>query len=82
MKPKHYSRKFLNKTEGTAFIEVSAKTIGKWVDADVTIADCSRMVSLDFSFETTSKKERKEKLDKINLLIKELEAMKNFIEDH
>ena len=61
---------------------MSAKTIGKWVDADVTIADCSRMVSLDFSFETTSKKERKEKLDKINLLIKELEAMKNFIEDH
>lgn len=76
---KHYSRKFLNSTEGTAFIEVNARQGVDWVDSTVTLSDCSRQVSLDFSF--SKRKSKREKLKKIALLISELQALEAFMKE-
>jgi len=47
-KAKYYSRSFLNKKEGTAFIESSIELTDYCVYADVAVADCNRKVTLDF----------------------------------
>lgn len=76
---RYYSRKFLNKTEGTAAIEVKADIEGNWTDSHVIITDCYRKVELDFGFSKSNKKTRKERLDKLNLLIDELLKFHSFL---
>lgn len=71
-KIKHQSRKFLNKTTGIAAIEAYIDTT-EWcggVDGTITIADCNRRVSLDFSVYDV--KDLDNKLAKLNLLIEEI----------
>lgn len=71
-KIKYHSRKFLNKAKGTAAIEVAVETY-EWnagvMDASISITDCSRRVTLDFS--VYNKKDLDEKINKLGLLITE-----------
>ena len=79
-KIKHQSRKFLNKVNGTAAIEVLAESYawsGGGVDATVSISDCRRGIMLDFSVYT--KKDLPEKLYKLDVLITELTKLQQML---
>lgn len=82
-KIKYHSRKFLNKTNGTAAIEVDAESYS-WtsggVDANIFITDCSRRVTLDFS--VYSKKELDEKMSKLGLLITEITKLQDMFAEN
>ena len=82
-KIKYHSRKFLNKTTGLAAIETNVESYS-WssggLDSTVSISDCSRHISLDFSI--YSKKDLDEKIKKLDLLITELTKLQEvFIEN-
>jgi len=82
-KIKYHSRKFLNKTNGTASIEVDVDSYdwcGGGVDARVSITDCSRRITLDFSVYT--KKDVVEKTQKLEVLINELSKLKALLMDN
>ena len=79
---KHYVRQFLNTEEqgGTAFIEVTVGEVDtthsgeKFVDADITIADCSRKVTLDFSvYDKEALENNLTKLRRLRLAIQRFE---------
>jgi hypothetical protein len=72
-KAKYVSRKFLNKDRGIACIECDVSQGIEWTDASVTISDCNRTVTLDFSY--SNPKLRKRKLDKLSVLISELQKL-------
>jgi hypothetical protein len=73
-----YKRFFLNKDRGTAFCEIdSTKEHGGYFDADVAIGDCNRQVRLDFGFDSSNRKQRKERLKKLENLIVALEELYN-----
>jgi len=78
--PKYYSRKFLNKGKGTALIEASVDITSYSMDATVCISDCYRKVELDMHI--YNKQTLKEKSEKIDLLIKELNIFKDFINNN
>jgi len=78
--PKYYSRKFLNKTKGTAMIEIRADISTYSMDGTITISDCYRKTELDMHI--YDKKSLKEKSDKLNLLITELTLFKEFIDNN
>ena len=73
MQMKHYRRDWLNKKKGTAFIESTSatyfpkkKNVPGHVSASLTIADCSRLINLDFdAFDKEDVDERVAKLDMI-----------------
>jgi hypothetical protein len=74
-----YRREFLNADRGTAFIEaearVSIKKDGKRdLDATMTIADCNRKVTLDFSMYLNTPEER-------SLLIQKALLFKKLVEE-
>ena len=73
----HHSRKFLNPKKGVALIETAGRAGVEYVDASVTIGDCHRRIDLDFSF--ANKKQRKERLAKLELLIGELQDLMEFL---
>jgi len=80
----HYSRKFLNKGKGTAFIEtdIKASYFGSsstgYIEANVSISDCSRKITLDFC---ATKGKGKTVLQKLDLLISELNKFKTKLEE-
>jgi hypothetical protein len=76
-KDKLYKRVWLNKKEGTAFIEIRED----WGDNnyDVKIADCSRQITLDLGFH--NKETKRNALHKLNILVSELQALKTKIEE-
>ena len=76
--PSYYSRKFLNKTKGTAMIEIRADISAYSIDGTICISDCYRKSELDMHI--YDKKSLKEKSDKLDLLIKELTLFKEFID--
>jgi len=78
--PKYYSRKFLNKSKGTALIEASVDISAYSMGGSICISDCYRKVELDLHI--YDKKSFKEKSDKLNLLIKELILLKEFIDNN
>jgi hypothetical protein len=78
--PKYYSRKFLNKTSGTAMIEIRADISAYSIDGTICISDCYRKSELDMHI--YDKKSLKEKRDKLDLLIKELNLLKDFIDNN
>jgi len=78
--PKYYSRKFLNKSKGTALLEVRADITSYSIDGTICILDCYRKVELDMHI--YDKKSLKEKSDKLDLLIKELNLFKDFINNN
>jgi len=78
--PNYYSRKFLNKGKGTALIESSVDICAYSMGGTICISDCYRKVELDMHI--YDKKSFKEKSEKLNLLIKELNLFKDFINNN
>ena len=79
MKSKKYnSRKFLNNKHGLAAIEVSCDICDWSMDTNVTISDCNRNVTLDFSI--WKEKDYVEKAKKLSLIINELIALQEFMD--
>lgn len=79
---KHYSRKFLNKKEGTSLIECSIDSLDfiGGLDASVTITDCSRRITLSFGVYEAS--DINKSIAKVSLLIDELCAFRDvFLEN-
>lgn len=75
----YYSRKFLNAKEGVAAIECAANMSSTWCDVNARISDCNKTVSLEFDFNTVKK--YKEKRAKLALLINELDALLDHIDN-
>jgi hypothetical protein len=79
---KYESRKWLNDpvVSGTAFIHVTFEPSynGKGCFATVKIADCSRNISLDFDADT--KNMRRSRLKKLDVIIGELQHLRDLIE--
>lgn len=73
----YYSRRFLNKKQGVAAVEVKFDSwdYGGGFDSEVVISDCSRSVRLDFC--TYSHKDLAEKYTKLNGLIEELSKLQD-----
>jgi hypothetical protein len=80
MAKKYHSRKFLNKNEGMAAIEVSASVEGWMFESQFTISDCNRQVCIDLGIYTA--KDIKPRLDKLDLIINELNKLKLFMESN
>lgn len=78
--PSYYSRKFLNKGSGTALMELRADINSYSMDGTICILDCYRKVELDMHI--YDKKSLKEKSEKLDLLIKELNLFKDFIDNN
>lgn len=76
---KYYSRKWLNKKEGTAFMECSFEpAFGTHHDCSFKLADCNRMVNIDFGF--YDKKGKVERIAKLSSIIDELLELKKLME--
>lgn len=80
-----YRRDWLNKKEGTAFIE-SKITSGKYgnfkvgyVHGDICIADCSRQISLDFGVDT--KEDVDVRLAKLDVMQAHIDLMRTALVD-
>lgn len=81
-KIKHYSRKFLNKTEGLAAIECSVSSLSYLggLDASINITDCNKPVYLDFSI--YSVKQIDSRLAKLDLLLTEISKVRDIISNN
>jgi hypothetical protein len=77
-KKKYHVRKFLNKTTGTAAIEIQSSYTAWNFDCGVSLSDCNRKIDLDFHM--WNPKQVKQKLDKLNLLIDELVKLREYLE--
>jgi hypothetical protein len=77
-KKKYHVRKFLNKNNGMAAIEISAGYSAWNFDCNVSLSDCNRRIDLDFTM--WGAKNIKEKMDKLNLIINELNSLKAYLE--
>ena len=75
----YQSRKFLNSKKGIAAIECTADMSSKWCDINVKIADCNKVVTLDFDF--SDMKGYKEKRKKLLILITELNKLRVMIDN-
>lgn len=75
---KYHSRKFLNKKEGIAAIEstVASWDLGDGIDGNITISDCNRNVSLDFSVYDVD--DLPTKYMKLGLLLEEVKNMHDY----
>jgi len=81
MKSKKYnSRKFLNNKHGIAAIEVTCDVNNWSIDTYVTLSDCSRNITLDFC--VYNEKSYSEKSKKLCLIINELTAVLEFMEEN
>lgn len=89
-KPKrYYHRAWLNKKVGTAFVEASATPTEHLrypsVDAQLTLSDCVRTITLDFDVYVPENGNVRavadEKLDKIDGLIQELLVFRDHLEN-
>jgi len=76
-KKKYHVRKFLNKKNGMAALEIHANYEAWNFNCDVTISDCNRRIDLDFNM--WGAKQVKEKLVKLDLLIDELTALRAYL---
>ena len=82
---RQYSRKFLNKHTGMAAIETSFEMnengffIGGW-DASVSLSDCNKVVSLDFS--VYDEKDIDKAIHKVTVILEELEKFGNLLLEH
>lgn len=79
MPKKFYKREWLNPKEGTAFIESCVEPNYSGVYSYVNIADCSRKVSIEFSYE---KKDYKARIAKVDKMIKALTDLKQSLIEH
>lgn len=80
-----YHRRFLNEGSGTALIETSVEVTGTedgeypWMTATVTLADCSRQISLEFGYcmDETGDDSYGARMRKINALLTDLHAFRD-----
>lgn len=79
MKKTYHSRKFLNKSAGMAAFEANGSYSNYSFDCTIAISDCNRRIDLDMYM--WDEKSIKDKLYKLNLLIKELNDFKSWIEN-
>jgi len=70
-------RKFLNKKQGLAAIETYVCTEFDSISASVEISDCNRKINLDFYSYSSSTKDNKERLDKLDTLINMLQEFRS-----
>ena len=78
---KYYVRKFLNKKEGIAFLEITGKCKDKYDDGfEVKIGDCNRYITLVFWAD--SAEDYKEKQEKFALLVSELVKVNGWLQNH
>ena len=77
--PEYYSRKFINKSTGTALIEIDGSASSWQINLDVNISDCNRKICLDFY--ASNDKVIKERLAKLDLIISELNKARKFLVD-
>lgn len=83
--PSIYRRKWLNKKEGTAYINVQADVEGGYgkddkdtiLSAYVEFKDCTRQCSLEFY--AYDQQEFKERMAKLDLIINELNILREFM---
>lgn len=76
-----YKRFWLNNKKGTAFCELEIEPDGpRYTNVYVKLADCNRQISLDFSFNKKTKKERLAKLDRFIASLQELRTEMEKIE--
>ncbi len=78
-KKKYHARKFLNKKEGMAAIEVSASYTDYHFDCDVALSDCSRKINLDFNM--WGPKCIPDKLAKLDIIIDELAKLRSYLQE-
>jgi hypothetical protein len=78
-KKKYHSRKFLNKKEGMAAIEITASYTDYHFDCDVAISDCYKKVNLDLNM--WNPKCIPDKLAKLDLIISELNSLRTYLEE-
>lgn len=77
---KYYKRSWLNKKEGTAFIEcLYEPSFGSHHECSVKIGDCYKTSNIDFVF--YDKKTKAEKVAKLSSIIDELIALKVVLEE-
>lgn len=86
-KPKIYTRDWINADNGSAYMIVQASVEDDWqysdgleVDAAIEIKDCSRQINLDFNY--GNQEEYNQRLDKLNLMVSRLQALKDFMVAH
>ena len=81
-KLKYYKRRFLNKDSGLACLDLSVDQWagGFYLDATVSIQDCSRRIDLDFSMGGVKDVERQKA--KLYNFIQDLQQMHNFLEEN
>lgn len=81
-KLKYYKRRFLNKDSGLACLDLSVDqwADGFYLDATVSIQDCSRRIDLDFSMGEVKDVEKQKA--KLYNFIQDLQQMHNFIEEN
>jgi hypothetical protein len=73
---KYHSRGFLNSEEGLAAYEASVRTSDEWnkdgivdyIDAGITLSDCSRKIYLEF--DTCTKEQLEQRKQKVATLLK------------
>lgn len=78
----YYSRKWLNKKEGHAFIEIKSYTEYLGKGCEVVLGDCSRHITLDFFIIDSSTDldcTKEGRLYKMDLLISELQKARALI---
>ena len=77
MNLKHYKRNWLNRKDGTAFVESSSdleEFRGEWnFSATLCIADCNRNINLEFYASTVE--DLDDRLEKLDMLRKHLDLM-------
>ena len=79
MKKTYHSRKFLNKSAGMAALEANGSYSDYSFDCTIAISDCNRRIDLDMYM--WDEKSIKDKLYKLDLLIKELTTFKEWIKE-
>lgn len=76
-----YERQFLNSEEhgGTAFVEATIRAgrhsdSSGWIDANFSVADCSRVVDLDFDVYGDSDENVRQKLNRLEQSVRQFKA--------
>lgn len=75
----YHARKFLNKSQGLAAIEIFGNANGYGLDGTVSIRDCSRQITLDFN--CWDKRRMNNSIAKMDELINELTKFRNWFVD-
>lgn len=76
---KYYVRKWLNKNEGKAFIEVTGNKKNSDPDLSISIGDCYRYITLEFDVYGEGDSSLSGRLAKMDLIISELQKAREWL---